>query len=120
MNSEEPAAFWLVFYCEGLPGLPGGLKKALRGSQGLWVGLLIVGYLSASQFEIQGPDTGKGEKIPPGVEGLVRLGGKTSHKSLQAVLRHIQSNITTIQGNGSVIRTAHFVGYLLPFQPLAS
>jgi len=24
------------------------------------------------------PDTGKGEKIPPGVEGLVRLGGKTA------------------------------------------
>ncbi len=30
MNSEEPANR-LVFYCEGLPGLPGGLKKALRG-----------------------------------------------------------------------------------------
>ena len=58
MNSEEPASR-LVFYCEGLPGLPGGLKKALRGSQGLWVGLLIVGYLSASQFEIQGPEREK-------------------------------------------------------------
>ncbi|EAO0493366.1 hypothetical protein EHC99_23310 [Salmonella enterica subsp. enterica serovar Strathcona] len=39
--------------------MPGGLKKALRGSQGLWVGLLIVGYLSASPFEIQGPEREK-------------------------------------------------------------
>ena len=32
----------LVFYCEGLPGLPGGFKKLSEGLWWSWVGLLFV------------------------------------------------------------------------------
>jgi len=65
VNSEEPAAFWLVFYCEGLPGLPGGLKKAQRGSQGLWVGLLICWYQSVPHLSRHKPGYGERGKNPP-------------------------------------------------------
>lgn len=63
MNSEEPASR-LVFYCEGLPGLPGGLKKALRGPLAIpgWVCCLFVSECpSASDMK---PGTGKGEDLP--------------------------------------------------------